>query len=69
MNAITDTLTPTQQQLVSEHLDLVEKVIRKYISLKDDKRDMEWGDLYQTGCLALCHAALKYDMSLSLIHI
>lgn len=63
MNAITDTLTPTQQQLVSEHLDLVEKVIRKYISLKDDKRDMEWGDLYQTGCLALCHAALKYDMS------
>ena len=63
MNAITATLTPTQQQLVSEHLDLVEKVIRKYISLKDDKRDMEWGDLYQTGCLALCHAALKYDMS------
>lgn len=63
MDGIIKSLTPMQKQLVTDHLHLVEKVIHKYISPKKDKRDMEWNDLYQTGCLALCNAALKHDMT------
>ncbi|MDO4275099.1 MAG: sigma-70 family RNA polymerase sigma factor [Eubacteriales bacterium] len=54
-------LTLAQQKLVEKHMELVGKVITKYISFNHSNPDMEWGDLYQTGCLALCKAALSYD--------
>ena len=40
-----------------EYLHLVDTVISLYITQRIDIADMEYADLYQTGCLALCHAA------------
>ena len=54
-------LTPAQQNLVEEHLALVDKVINKYIIPNASSPDMDQSDLRQTGCLALCRAALSYD--------
>ena len=54
-------LTTEQQELVEKHLELIGKVITKYICPNYSNPDMEWNDLYQTGCLALCKAALSYD--------
>lgn len=54
-------LTPAQQELVEKHMELIGKVITKYIMPNASNPDMEWNDLYQTGCLALCKAALSYD--------
>lgn len=56
-----DCLTPAQQELVEKHMELVGKVITKYIMPNASNPDMEWNDLYQTGCLALCRASLSYD--------
>ena len=44
-----------------EYLHLVDTVISLYITQRIDIADMEYADLYQTGCLALCHAAATYD--------
>lgn len=54
-------LDPAQQKLVETHLELVSKVITKYIIPNASRPDMDRNDLYQTGCLALCRAALSYD--------
>lgn len=61
MNTNKDRLTPAQQELVKKHLKLVDKVITKYITLNASRPDMDWNDLHQTGCLALCRASLSYD--------
>lgn len=54
-------LTTEQQRLVETNLDLVAKVLRNQIRLNTSNPDMSWDELYQTGCLALCKAALYYD--------
>lgn len=54
-------LTAEQQNLVEKHLALVDKVITKYIIPNASSPDMDPNDLRQTGCLALCRAALSYD--------
>ena len=54
-------LNETQRQMVSDALPLVEETIRNYIFSDRNKPDMNYNDLYQTGCLALCRAAIRYD--------
>lgn len=56
-------LTDTQRQLIVDHLDLVAQVLNKHICRDLSNPDLEWDDLYQTGCLALCKAALLHDNS------
>ena len=54
-------LNAEQQELVEQHLDLVSIIIRKYIRTNEQVRGLEYEDLYQYGCLALCKAAFHYD--------
>lgn len=54
-------LNAEQQKMVEQHLDLVSIIIRKYISVNEQVRGLEYDDLYQYGCLALCKAAYLYD--------
>ena len=54
-------LSAEQQELVEQHLDLVSIIIRKYINTNEQVRGLEYEDLYQYGCLALCKAAFHYD--------
>ena len=54
-------LNADQQEMVEQHLDLVSIIIRKYISTNEQIRGLEYEDLYQCGCLALCKAAYHYD--------
>lgn len=54
-------LNAEQQEMVEQHLDLVSIILRKYISTNEQIRGLEYDDLYQCGCLALCKAAYHYD--------
>lgn len=54
-------LTLEQQKLVSQNLNVVDIVIRKYITVRSDIPGMEYDDLYQIGSLALCKAATRFD--------
>lgn len=53
-------LTQAQQQLASEHIGLVEKVIRFDIKQIIGNPDYSYDDLYQTGCVGLCNAAASF---------
>ena len=49
-----------QRELVEQHLDIVDWVIRCRINVSD--RPLQtYEDFYQIGCEALCRAAMKYD--------
>ena len=54
-------LSMEQQEMVEQHLDLVSIIIHKYINTNEQVRGLEYEDLYQYGCLALCKAAYLYD--------
>ena len=56
-------LTPDQQKLVEENLDLPDILLRTKIHPIETIRGMEFDELYQCGCLALCRAAATYDHS------
>ena len=56
-------LTSEQQQLVEENLDLPDILLRTKIHPNETIRGMEFEELYQCGCLALCRAAATYDHS------
>ena len=56
-------LTSDQQQLVEENLDLPDILLRTKIHPNETIRGMEFEELYQCGCLALCRAAATYDHS------
>ena len=56
-------LTPDQQKLVEENLDLADILLRTKIHPNETIRGMEFEELYQCGCLALCRAAATYDHS------
>lgn len=58
-------LNQEQQKLVSKHLFVVEDVIKYCINTNESIQGMGWDDLYQSGCIFLCKAALKYDDSRS----
>ena len=55
------TMTPQEQALVMDNLSVVEQVLRSSVTVRADIPGMEYDDLYQTGCLALCLAAQRYD--------
>ena len=56
-------LTSEQQKLVEENLDLPDILLRTKIHPNETIRGMEFDELYQCGCLALCRAAATYDSS------
>lgn len=49
-----------EKQLVEQNLDLIPKAIACFITTHRNIPGMEYDDLYQTGCLALCDAARSY---------
>lgn len=55
-------LTPEQVALVSDNLGLVGVHLRRNVAnLHHLRRDREWEDLFQEGCLGLIAAAATYD--------
>ena len=54
-------LTDEQQRLVRENIGLVAVHLRRHVSnLTTPRRDREWEDLFQEGCLGLIRAAVGY---------
>lgn len=53
-------LNDKQRILVTEHLDVVDKVIRKCIHINSQICGMEYDDIYQVGAIGLCKAATTY---------
>lgn len=53
-------LNEKQRNLVQSHLGLVERVISRHIT-PQKVPGLEYEDLYQSGCEALCRAAAAYD--------
>ena len=53
-------MTDYQNELVMEHLDLVDWVIRTRISVPN-RPLLTYDDFYAIGCEAICRAALKYQ--------
>lgn len=53
-------LTAEQREQVEQNLVLVSKTISLFITTHTDITGMEYDDLYQTGCLALCAAVQSY---------
>ena len=50
-------LTEEQQMLVKTHLYIVTLVITESIHVNKNIYGFEYEDLYQEGCIWLCHAA------------
>ena len=54
-------LTETQRRLVARNLGLVGLHLRRNVSnLAAPRRDREWDDLFQEGCLGLIQAAILF---------
>lgn len=53
-------MTENEKQLVEGHLYLIRNIILNTISMNKNTEELEYNDLYQTGCEALCHAAIQY---------
>lgn len=54
-------LNDEQRRLVEEHLDIIDKVLRKTIHFNSGICGMEYDDLYQIGAIGLCKAAVTYQ--------
>ncbi len=54
-------LTENQRMLVEEHLSVVHWTIRKHIHVNESIYGMGYDDLFQEGCIWLCHAAVSYQ--------
>jgi len=55
-------LSTPQRKLVQDNLGLVAVHLRRYVSnLAQPRRDREWEDLFQEGCLGLVNAAERFD--------
>ena len=54
-------LNEDRKRMVEDHLYLVKPVVLGTIDLNESVQGLGFDDLYQTGCEALCHAALQYD--------
>ena len=56
------TLTDSQRCLVEENLGLVAVHLRRHVrGLHQPRRDREWQDLFQEGCIGLARAAAAYE--------
>ena len=54
-------LTDEQRRLVRENIGLVSVHLRRYVgNLAFPRRDREWDDLFQEGCLGLIQAAAAF---------
>ncbi|MBO5177796.1 MAG: sigma-70 family RNA polymerase sigma factor [Lachnospiraceae bacterium] len=53
-------MTKKEQRLVEEHLELVNRIVRGTMSINENIQGLGYEDLYQTGCEALCKAAVTY---------
>ena len=54
-------LSDSQRKLVSENIGLVAVHLRRHVSnLAEPRRDREWDDLFQEGCLGLAAAAERF---------
>lgn len=51
----------TKNKLVEDHMNCVHWAIHKFISVNASVCGLEYDDLFQEGCIALCHAAETYD--------
>lgn len=49
-----------EKKLVEDHLYLVKNIVRATMSINESIQGLGYDDLFQTGCEALCHAALHY---------
>ena len=58
-------MTKEQQDLVTSHLSIVQWVIREYIYINENAYGYGYDDLFQEGCMWLCHAAITYDVALA----
>ncbi len=55
-------MTPEARSLVEKHIGLVGMHLRKRVPTPPSpRRDREYEDLFQEGCLALARAAMEYD--------
>lgn len=58
-------LTKAQQELITAHLSIVHWVICENICVNENAFGYGYDDLFQEGCIWLCHAAMTYDMTLA----
>ncbi len=58
-----EALSEIQKNVVVENLEIVEWAIYKNIHVNEQIQGLGYDDLYQVGCLALCHAAATYNGS------
>ncbi len=50
-----------RNQRIEEHLNCVHWVIHNFIRVNESVCGLEYDDLYQEGCIALCRAAESFD--------
>lgn len=53
-------LNKAEQQMVEEHLFVVQQAIHKEIIVNENIFGFEYDDLFQEGCIWLCKAAVRY---------
>lgn len=53
-------LTEEQRELVEKHLSIVHWIIRKNIHVNENIFGLGYDDLFQEGCIWLCHATVSY---------
>ena len=58
-------LTMEQQEMVAANLSVVRWAIREGFHVNETIYGFGYDDLYQEGCIWLCHAAASYDPALS----
>ena len=56
-------LNDTQRKLVADHIHIVKWAIYDHIRVNEKYYGLGYDDLYQEGCIWLCHAAATYDGS------
>lgn len=58
-------LTNEQQEMVAANLSVVHWTIRESFHINETIYGFGYDDLYQEGCIWLCHAAVSYNPALS----
>lgn len=58
-------LNQEQCKMVNDNLDIVSVILRNCIHTNQSVRGLEWDDLYQSGCIGLCKAAVAFNGSCS----
>ena len=61
-------ITPALHQMIENALPLVGWTIRRYFKCNEGIVGLSYEDLFQEGCIALCHAASEYDNTRCAFH-